>query len=91
MVSQPRFGFADLKRILVERVGIAEDHISDDPSATFDEMGLDSLAFFELRTALEEEYGVEVRDEDAEHIMTIGEAIEYVNERLDEQELAGHE
>jgi len=83
----PQFGFDDLKRILVERVGVAEDHIEEERSATFDDIGLDSLAFIELRTALEEDYGVQVRDEDVEHIYTLGDAIDYVNARLDEQEL----
>ena len=39
------FTFADVKRILVERVGLNEEDVVDDPEATFDSMGLDSLAF----------------------------------------------
>ena len=88
MPSHEHFAFEDLKHILVDRVGGAEDHIEDDPSATLDEIGLDSLAFIELRTALEEEWGVRVRDEDVERIYTVGDALAYVNERLAEQELA---
>jgi acyl carrier protein len=83
-----QFGFDDLRRILIERVGIADDHIGNDPSEAFDDIGLDSLAFIELRTALEEEYGIEVRDEDVEHIYTLGDAIDYVNGRLAAQEPA---
>jgi acyl carrier protein len=81
-----QFGFDDLKRILVERVGVPEDHVKDDSSETFEDIGLDSLAFIELRTALEEDYGIEVRDEDVEHIYTLGDAIDYVNGRLAPQE-----
>jgi len=80
-----QFAFDDLKRILVDRLGVAEDQIEDDPSATFDQLGLDSLAFIEFQTALDEDWGVHVRDEDAEQIYTIGDAIEYVNERLAER------
>lgn len=91
MPSHRQFVFDDLKHILIHRLGVAEDQIEDDPSATFDRMGLDSLAFIEFQSALEEDWGVRVRDEDAERIYTIGEAIDYVNERLAEQELTQHE
>lgn len=85
MPPHGQFAFDDLKRILVDRLGVAEDQIEDDPSATFDQLGLDSLAFIEFQTALDEDWGVHVRDEDAEQIYTIGDAIEYVNERLAER------
>ena len=75
----------DLRKILVHRVGLAEDQIELDPSATLDQIGLDSLAFIELQTALEEDWGVRIRDEDVERIYTVGEAVDYVNERLAEQ------
>ncbi|MBV9416639.1 MAG: hypothetical protein JO363_16770, partial [Solirubrobacterales bacterium] len=45
MPPHGQFAFDDLKRILVDRLGVAEDQIEDDPSATFDQLGLDSLAF----------------------------------------------
>ena len=85
MPPHGQFAFDDLKRILVDRLGVAEDQIEDDPSATFDQLGLDSLAFIEFQTALDEDWGVHVRDDDAEQIYTIGDAIEYVNERLAER------
>ena len=85
MTEQTQFGFEDLKRILVDRVGLAEDDVTDDPNATFDEMGLDSLAFVEIQLAMEQEYGFTVAEEDAERIHTVGEAIDYVNRRLAEQ------
>ena len=80
------FTFADVKRILVERVGLNEEDVVDDPEATFDSMGLDSLAFVEIQLAMQQEYGFTIADEDAERITTVGEAIDYVNERLAEQE-----
>jgi acyl carrier protein len=84
LTEQTQFGFEDLKRILVDRVGLAEADVKDDPGATFDEMGLDSLAFVEIQLAMEQEYGFTIADEDAERIHTVGEAIDYVNRRLAE-------
>ena len=84
MNDQTQFGFEDLKRILVDRVGLPEEDVKDDPSLTFDEMGLDSLAFVEIQLAMEQDYGVSVSDEDAENIHTVGEAIEFANQRLTE-------
>lgn len=80
------FTFEDVKRILVDRVGMDEADVSDDPNATFESMGLDSLAFVEIQLAMQQEYGFTIADEDAERIQTVGEAIDYVNERLAEQE-----
>ena len=80
------FTFEDVKRILVYRVGMDEADVSEDPNATFDSMGLDSLAFVEIQLAMQQEYGFTIADEDAERIQTVGEAIDYVNERLAEQE-----
>jgi acyl carrier protein len=80
------FTFDDVKRILVDRVGMDEADIPDDPEATFESMGLDSLAFVEIQLAMQQEYGFTIADEDAERIQTVSEAIDYVNERLAEQE-----
>jgi acyl carrier protein len=85
LTEQTQFGFEDLKRILVDRVGLNEDDVKDDPSLTFDDMGLDSLAFVEIQLAMEQDYGVSVSDEDAENIQTVGEAIDFVNRQLAEQ------
>jgi acyl carrier protein len=86
VTEQTQFGFEDLKRILVDRVGLPEEDVKDDPEMTFDEMGLDSLAFVEIQLAMEQEYGFTIADEDAERIHTVGESIAYVNERLAEKE-----
>lgn len=80
------FTFDDVKRILVERVGVAEENVSDDPDATFEDMGLDSLAFVEIQLAIQQEYGFTIPDEDADKLQTVGQGIEYVNQRLAEQE-----
>jgi acyl carrier protein len=85
-MSTREFTFADAKDILVNRIGLPEEAVVDDPNLTFDQLGLDSLAFVEIQLAMQQEYGFTIPDEDAEHITTIGEAIEYTNRRLREQE-----
>jgi len=81
-LTEQSFGFEDLKRILVDRVGLPEDVVKDEPELTFEDMGLDSLALVEIQLAMEQEYGFSVADEDAERIQNVGEAIAYVNEQL---------
>ncbi len=85
MNESQKVGLEDLKRILVDRVGLRADDIPDDPTTTFEELGLDSLAFMEIALAVEQEYGLQVDEEDAERILTLGDAIDYANERLAEQ------
>jgi acyl carrier protein len=85
MATQQTFTFDDLKRILVERVGLNEADVNDDPSATFEDMGLDSLAFVEVQLAMQQEYGFTIPDEDAEKIHSVGEALDYVNAKLAEE------
>lgn len=79
------FTFNDLKEILVNRIGLPEDQVVDDPNATFEDMGLDSLAFVEIQLAMQQQYGFQIPDEDAHEITTEGQAINYVNRRLQEQ------
>jgi acyl carrier protein len=80
-----QFTFEDVKRILVDRVGVPEENVVNDPDATFEDMGLDSLAFVEIQLAIQQEYGFSIPDEDAEKLTTVGQGIEYVNQRLAEQ------
>jgi acyl carrier protein len=84
--EQTKFAFEDLKRILVDRVGLPEEDVVEDPEATFEDMGLDSLAFMEIQLAMQQDYGFKIPDEDAEEIHSVGQAIEYVNRRLAEAE-----
>jgi len=81
-VNEQSFTFEDLKRILVDRVGLSESAVTDNPEATFEDMGLDSLALVEIQLAMQQEYGFAIPDEDADRIQTVGEAIDYVNGRL---------
>ena len=81
-----QFTFEDVKTILVDRVGLPEENVVDDPNATFEDMGLDSLAFVEIQLAIQQEHGITIPDEDAEKLMTVGAGIEYVNQRLAEKD-----
>jgi len=85
-VSTREFTFEDVKEILVNRIGVPAEKVVDDPALSFEEIGLDSLAFVEIQLAMQQEYGFTIPDEDAEQIGTIGEAIAYTNRRLSEQE-----
>jgi acyl carrier protein len=81
-----RIEFEDVKRILVDRVGLPEENVVNDPEASFEDMGLDSLAFVEIQLAIQQEYDIEIPDEDAEKLTKLGEGIEYVNQRLAEKD-----
>ena len=69
-----------VKKIVVEQLGVKEEEVT--PNASFvDDLGADSLDTVELVMALEEEFEIEIPDEDAEKITTVQQAIDYINER----------
>src|SRR2546427_8029364 len=75
--------FDRVKNIVVEQLGVAADEVS--PGSSFvDDLGADSLDVVELVMALEEEFGVEIPDEDAEKIATVGEAVKYIETPIGE-------
>lgn len=84
-MTQAQFTFEDLKDILVNRIGLPDDQVVNDPNLAFEDMGLDSLAFVEIQLAVQQQYGFTIPDEDAHEIMSIGQAIAYTNRRLQEQ------
>ena len=68
-----------VKEIIVEQLGVEEDEVL--PAAKFiEDLGADSLDTVELVMAFEEEFDLEIPDEDAEKIATVGEAISYIKE-----------
>lgn len=70
-----------VKQIIMEQLGVSEEEVR--PEASFvDDLGADSLDLVELVMALEEEFGQEIPDEDAEKIVTVQDAYNYVNDHL---------
>ena len=69
---------ARLKKIVAEQLGVDEAKIV--PSAKFSEdLNADSLDLVEMIMSLEEEFGVEIPDEEAEKILTVGDALNYID------------
>ena len=69
-----------VKSIIAEQLGVKIEEVTD--SASFvDDLGADSLDTVELVMALEEEFGIEIPDEDAEKMTNVGQAVRYVEEK----------
>ncbi|MDP2939140.1 MAG: acyl carrier protein [Candidatus Omnitrophota bacterium] len=69
-----------IKAIIAEQLGVKPEEVT--PNASFiDDLGADSLDTVELVMALEEEFGIEIPDEDAEKMTTVGDAIKYIEEK----------
>jgi len=69
-----------ITEIIVEQLGVKPEEVV--PEASFvDDLGADSLDTVELVMALEEEFGCEIPDEDAEKIQTVGDALKYIEEK----------
>ncbi len=70
-----------LKNIIVDQLGVEEEKINDEASFVND-LGADSLDIVELVMAMEEEFDIEISDEDAEKIKTVGNAKTYIESHL---------
>ena len=68
-----------VKSIIVEQLGVDEEEVTPDASFV-DDLNADSLDLVELIMSLEEEFGTEISDEDAEKIRTVGDAGDYIDE-----------
>ena len=74
---------ARLKKIVAEQLGVDESKIV--PSARFtDDLNADSLDLVEMIMSLEEEFGIEIPDEDAETILSVQDAIDYIDKHAEE-------
>ncbi len=73
-----------VKSIIVEQLGVDEDEVTLDASFTED-LGADSLDIVELVMAFEEEFGIEIPDEEAEKIVNVREAVDYIQNNAGDQ------
>ena len=68
-----------VKGIIVEQLGVDEEEVTQDASFV-DDLGADSLDTVELVMAFEEEFGLDIPDEDADKMTSVGEAVKYLEE-----------
>ena len=72
--------FDRVKKVVVDQLDVNEDEVT--PTASFvDDLGADSLDQVELIMAFEEEFDIEIPDEDAEKITIVGDAVNYIDEK----------
>ncbi len=76
--------FERVKRVAIDQLGVDEDQVV--PEASFvDDLDADSLDLVELVMSLEEEFGLDIADEEAEAIRTVGDAVAYVDRHAADQ------
>ena len=71
--------FEKVKKIIVEQLGVAETSVTMEASF-IDDLGADSLDIVELIMALEEEFDMEIPDEDAEKIVSVSDVVDYIKD-----------
>lgn len=73
---------ARVKEIIIDELGVEADKVTTDASFV-DDLGADSLDTVELIMAFEEEFGIDIPDEDAEKMRTVGDAIAYIEQQAE--------
>jgi len=73
--------FERVSKVVVDRLGVEESDVTENASFR-DDLDADSLDVVELVMELEEEFDTEISDEDAEQIVTVGDAVKYIEENL---------
>lgn len=71
-----------VKEIIAQELGVEQEKVTEDASFVED-LGADSLDTVELVMAFEEEFGIEIPDEDAEQMQTVGDAVVYLEQKQD--------
>ena len=69
-----------IRAIIAEQLGVKQEEVTDQ-AKFIEDLGADSLDTVELVMALEEEFGIEIPDEDAEKMVSVGDAIKYIEEK----------
>jgi acyl carrier protein len=73
--------FEKVKAIIVEQLQVNEETVTEE-SSFIDDLGADSLDLVELIMALEEEFGIEIPDSDAEKVVTVADVVNYIKENV---------
>lgn len=73
--------FEKIKAIIVEQLGVAESAVTMDASF-IDDLGADSLDIVELVMAMEEEFDIEIPDEEAEKVVTVRDVVDYIKDNV---------
>ena len=73
--------FEKIKNIIIEQLQVSEATVTEEASF-IDDLGADSLDLVELIMALEEEFGIEIPDTDAEKVVTVGDVVSYIKENV---------
>jgi len=72
--------FEKVKDIIVEQLDVSEDKITEEANF-IEDLGADSLDIVELIMAIEDEYGLEIPDDEAEKLTTVGDVVKYIEEK----------
>ena len=73
--------FDKIKEIVIDKLGVEETKVTVD-SKFIDDLGADSLDTVELIMQFEEEFGIEIPDDDAENLLSVKQAVDYITEKL---------
>ena len=73
--------FDKIKEIVVDKLGVEETKVTMD-AKFIDDLGADSLDTVELIMQFEEEFGIEIPDDDAENLLSVKQAVDYITEKL---------
>lgn len=77
--------FEKVRDIIVENLGVEPSEVTED-AHFIDDLGADSLDTVELVMAFEEEFGIEIPDEEAEKLLTVGKVVHYIDEKMKTQQ-----